>query len=445
MKSKSFVNNRFGLNLALWAALAVMPAPGEVIVVDHRCTDVMRIPDPYINQIKAQKKLFTVMGESHGRCYIYGPQVVAADYPHLAASLSWWGTAPKAASSPCMRVWYLSGGETNFWTNETGRTATQARLQARVDAGDPITAFGFGWCWDMTNGLESPGVDPVFGCNWYGWSIGSPEGSIGWGIDADDFAVTGNSVHLYTYLNSVNGYNAGVPASKTVFTTGPVDSYAGEERGYQRYLKHVELRNYVNAHDGILFDFGDILCWNDGGVETTTAWNGHTFQNGDPTLVLSGTGYDGGQGGCHVYEAGVRRIGHSLWWLMARLAGWNGLGVRLKTKIFLEGAYSTGQMTTDLGTAGIIPLTSPYGEDPRTALAVPANVVDWVLVQLRTAAGGAPVLSRSAFLRNDGCIMRDDGVTDDIALEVAEGDYYVTIRHRNHLPVQSAGAMHLAP
>jgi len=74
---------------------------------------------------------------------------------------------------------------------------------------------------------------------------------------------------------------------------------------------------------------------------------------------------------------------------------------------------------------------------------VPAGAVDWVLIQLRTSIDGPTVLSRSAFLRSDGSIMRDDGTTDDVALEVPDGDYHIVIKHRNHLSVASAAAVTL--
>ena len=64
MDRKPVSGNAWRAILALCAAGAFMSVSGAVIVVDHRHTDVMRIPDPYINQIKTQKKLFTVMGES---------------------------------------------------------------------------------------------------------------------------------------------------------------------------------------------------------------------------------------------------------------------------------------------------------------------------------------------------------------------------------------------
>jgi hypothetical protein len=122
-------------------------------------------------------------------------------------------------------------------------------------------------------------------------------------------------------------------------------------------------------------------------------------------------------------------------WVMAV-----GFGCGLETSIFIEGAYDTlsGSMRCDLNSKGDLPLCSPYIEKPRSVESIPENVVDWVLVQLREAENGEAVYSRSSFLHKDGRIVADDGNTGRLFLEVYPGDYWLVIKHRNHLPVMSA-------
>ena len=77
------------------------------------------------------------------------------------------------------------------------------------------------------------------------------------------------------------------------------------------------------------------------------------------------------------------------WGTIDALAAMNQIpSVLVQVKIYLEGAYntSTTEMNTDLGTK--IPLTSPYPENVRTINSISANIVDWVLVQLRDSANG---------------------------------------------------------
>ena len=163
----------------------------------------------------------------------------------------------------------------------------------------PIAAIGFGWCWDMVGGWVSSGIDPVYGCHWYGYSKGGPENKISdgsgreWGLDAADYSITGNSVSMDTYLSvtqqyidycTSNGYS-----TKVFFTTGPVDdSYTNGEAGYQGHIKHEYIRNYVKADPTrILFDYADILCYDDNGTPTTATWNGHTF----PRITTTNLGF----------------------------------------------------------------------------------------------------------------------------------------------------------
>lgn len=119
--------------------------------------------------------------------------------------------------------------------------------------------------------------------------------------------------------------------------------------------------------------------------------------------------------------------------------------VSLKAKIFLQGAYDSGSglMTTTLNTSGYLPLASPYKENPRNVVSMPANITDWVLVELRSTPTGAAVVSKSVLLRNDGLLVDDDGTTESVTLNAAEGKYYVVIKHSSHLAVMSANAISL--
>jgi hypothetical protein len=120
--------------------------------------------------------------------------------------------------------------------------------------------------------------------------------------------------------------------------------------------------------------------------------------------------------------------------------------VLVEIKIFLEGPYtvSQGNMRTDLKDNGFIPVTSPYPADPRTVSSVPQDITDWVLVELRESPAGPAVASKSAFLRNDGRIVADDGATPIITMDVPANYYYIVIRQRNHLAVMSADFVQLS-
>jgi len=111
--------------------------------------------------------------------------------------------------------------------------------------------------------------------------------------------------------------------------------------------------------------------------------------------------------------------------------------IQLQTKIFLEGAYNVTNHLMFDNLNSEIPLTSPYAKDPRTVSTIPADVVDWVLVELRETPDSEPVISKSAFLHKDGRIVNDDATSGIIKLNAHENNYYVVLKHRNHLAVMS--------
>jgi hypothetical protein len=124
------------------------------------------------------------------------------------------------------------------------------------------------------------------------------------------------------------------------------------------------------------------------------------------------------------------------------------LKISLNPIAFLQGAGTNpvageeSLMRDDLRSSGLLPTTSPYD----TNISVDTTVfdvigmdaiVDWVEVELRQGADNdntVVVESVSAFLQRDGDIVALDGFSG-LVLEVASGDYYVAINHRNHLGV----------
>jgi hypothetical protein len=118
-------------------------------------------------------------------------------------------------------------------------------------------------------------------------------------------------------------------------------------------------------------------------------------------------------------------------------------------KIYLEGPYSDGAMSTLLQSMNIIPMTQPYSEQPwnyngqEVTTSIPDNIVDWVLVELRNI-DSVTVAKRAAFLRNDGYVVDLNGISRVSFCDIAPGDYYIVVNHRNHIPVMSAGLVNIS-
>lgn len=132
--------------------------------------------------------------------------------------------------------------------------------------------------------------------------------------------------------------------------------------------------------------------------------------------------------------------------------------VSVNIKALLQGAYetTTSLMRDSLRSANLIPLAQPYadlgytGAETTTASILNtsgANApVDWVLVELRDKANPTTRLAaKAALLQRDGDVM--DSATGSTALvfaNTASGNYFVTLRHRNHLGVMNAAPIALS-
>ncbi|MGE5498373.1 MAG: beta strand repeat-containing protein [Syntrophothermus sp.] len=126
--------------------------------------------------------------------------------------------------------------------------------------------------------------------------------------------------------------------------------------------------------------------------------------------------------------------------------------VLISPRVFLQGAYNSGIMTTVLNSSGLIPLKSAdaYSETAfsytgSVVASIPdADVVDWVLVELRSNTDAASKKeTKAAFLKKDGSVTDIDGISP-VTFNQRPGNFYIVIRHRNHLPVMSASALALS-
>ena len=132
-------------------------------------------------------------------------------------------------------------------------------------------------------------------------------------------------------------------------------------------------------------------------------------------------------------------------------------------KAYLGGAYdlTTHKMRDELRTRNLLPNAQPYngalygdfayaGTETIGAgvLAVTGDnaIVDWVLVELHDAANPITVVARkAALIQRDGDVVNaTDGTSPVMFAGVVPGNYYVSVRHRNHLGVMTASTLALS-
>lgn len=128
-------------------------------------------------------------------------------------------------------------------------------------------------------------------------------------------------------------------------------------------------------------------------------------------------------------------------------------------RVYLGGPFDgAGLMNDDLRTAGSLPLNEPYsaagyvhvgsgGESifpGLLAVTGPTAIVDWVMVELREKVDPSIVLRTfTALVNRQGDVVGTDG--NPLRMDVPADDYYVAVRHRNHLGCMTATALGLSP
>jgi hypothetical protein len=128
--------------------------------------------------------------------------------------------------------------------------------------------------------------------------------------------------------------------------------------------------------------------------------------------------------------------------------------VRVALKIYLQGPWNGTNMNNYLVAPVVyLPTTSPYNVNPYFVTATSTvpnytsspglNIVDWVLVGLRTSQPMATFGWRAGLLMQNGWIKDMDG-TSNLAMPAAFAgqSYWVVVVHRNHLGVLSNGSQY---
>lgn len=123
----------------------------------------------------------------------------------------------------------------------------------------------------------------------------------------------------------------------------------------------------------------------------------------------------------------------------------------VNTKAYLQGSFNNTEMHTNLHDPQQIPLNQPYNSSPwnylgnETVTTLPSGVVDWVLVELRSNTNSNSMIGRRAgFIMSNGYIVDLDGINPINFPLVPAGEYYIVIRHRNHLSIMSASKVSLS-
>lgn len=246
-----------------------IPALGQGILIDHTCTDISRIPDAWLTQVKSQVN-FHYAHTSHGSQIMTGLDRLAlgnAKYAYYPDNC----TMPVTTSHlSLMDGQYQTGGCETYVTPDLYWQGTTALNITR----NVLNTFGT--------------------VNVSGWS---------WCTQLDYYSQT----DAQAYLNAMAQLESEYPGVTFVYMTGNA-----QDSSSNRYQRNNQIRTYCRNNNKVLFDFADLDCW----------------YNGDQNVVggipMEHPHYNGDEAGHTTFESCENKA-RAFWWMVARLAGWGGV------------------------------------------------------------------------------------------------------------------------
>jgi hypothetical protein len=394
--------------ILVFIIVLTIKASGQGIIIDHNCVNVEQIPENYIDSVKTGIR-FQWAHQSHGGQIPCGLEVLENLYPQFDAEV---GYMILPTVQGAMNVYDGNQGfdqpgqcctsitPEGYWVPPTGPEWTNDCLTYNPT----LNVSGFLWCYQL-----------------------------------EEY----NAAYVQDYLNQMEIFEATYPNVTFVYTTANAQAYG--DAGLTRHANNEIIRSYCIAHNKVLFDFGDIDCWYNG-VQNTTTFNGVTYP-------VQSTAFDGQECG-HVNLLGAEYKARAIWWMMARIRGWQPNARSLNIKVYLQGSYTPSGMMTTLNSQGLLPLSQPFNFPPlnyngnESVSSIPnANVVDWVLIELRDAVNAQSATSntvverKAAFVLNNGQIVDLDGASFVPFTQTINQQLFLVLRHRSHLGIMSSSPL----
>jgi len=257
---------------------ATATAPGAAIIIDHTCTDLDRIPAYWIGE--AKKLSIHYAHTSHGSQIVSGLQTMddaVYDFFLLLAGAN----PPSALSCDAGALCVYDGNppETyiepdDYWSTSAGLNRTQAVADTGL-----FDYSMWSWCGQQSSNSEAA---------------------------------------VQQYLDTLSNLETAYPGMRFVLMTGHTD---GGSATLERNNSIV--RQYAADNSMVPYDFADIESYDPDGnyhpdTDDSCEWcmKWCTVHPDDCTLLPASC--------AHSHPLNCMRKAYAFWWMMARLAGWEG-------------------------------------------------------------------------------------------------------------------------
>lgn len=260
-----------------WLGSAILAQ--QAIIIDHECTQLNSIPEAWIVAAKSQFRL-SYGHTSHGSQVVSGMDVISEP----AGSLYWWdwdGTQGGLSLHD-----YTPGGDLGNPDRVTWAQRTRDMLNA---AGNDRNVVMWSWCGQADTTADN----------------------------------------IQIYLDLMTALEIDYPNVIFIYMTGHLNGTGVEGNLNQR---NEQIRAHCIANGCVLFDFADIESYDPDGNEFLSLYaeddcdyhvDGHPYNWADQWCAA----HPGQCSSCscaHSRSLNCDMKGRAFWWMMARLAGWNG-------------------------------------------------------------------------------------------------------------------------
>ena len=259
---------------------AVLP---EAIIIDHTCTDLSKIPEYWIERAKEQT--FHLARRSHGSQIPYGLKHLEASFDAVKYSVAVIDALsvvlPPEEDPPALRIYDGNPPEVyiradDYWDGQSGM--------------------------DRTRAVASTGL---FDYSMWAWS-----GELSY------YSVE----TLQRYLDALDLLGQEYPSMRIIYMTCDTDG------GYPVLARNNDIvREYARDNNKVLYDYADIESWDPDGnyypdaIDTCEWCSTWCSENPDDCSSLP-------MANCsHSHGFNCIQKAKAFWWMMARLAGWDGV------------------------------------------------------------------------------------------------------------------------